>query len=48
MEPSLLMKVMYEFAMADPENCDQEWAACLALVNEKKAASVTCPTSSTS
>jgi hypothetical protein len=28
----------HEFAMADPENCNQEWAACLALVNEKKAA----------
>jgi hypothetical protein len=33
--------------MADPENCDREWAACVALAKERMAASVSSLTSST-
>ncbi|KAM0849995.1 hypothetical protein ACQ4PT_053392 [Festuca glaucescens] len=48
MEQTPFMKAMHEFAMADPENCDREWAACVALAKEKMAAPLSSPTSSTS
>jgi hypothetical protein len=47
-QESPITKAWREFAMADPEKCDQEWAAYLALVNRKETASGSSSTSSTS
>ena len=42
------MKAWREFALADPEDCDQEWEAYLALVSGKETSTVSPPTNTTS
>jgi hypothetical protein len=36
---SPIIKAWREFAMADPDDCDREWAAYLALLNRRETAS---------
>ena len=43
-----VMKAWREFALADPEDCDREYDAYLALVNKKETTSGSSPTYSTS